>query len=132
MYGECNCGTVSFELNREVSDIYICHCSICRKATGSSGIAVSIISKNKFHWLKGKNNISSWSKPGHDWETNFCSTCGSPLPGENDSENMFIPVSLLTTGNNKLKVAHHIYVGSKAGWEEIGDSGKQHIAGYNE
>lgn len=125
--GECNCGAVSFEISAPLTDVYICHCSICRRSTGSAGIAVSVISKDKFKWTKGEENISTWSKPNHDWETSFCMTCGSPLPGENDKKRMYVPVSLLTTGTENLKVAHHIFVGSKANWEEIGDSGKQHI-----
>jgi len=34
------------------------------------------------------------------------------------------------SGAERLKVAHHIYVGSKANWEEIGDSGKQHFGAF--
>jgi len=130
--GKCNCEAISFEISVAISDVYICHCSICRRSTGGVGMAVGIVSKKEFNWIKGKGNISIWSKPNHDWQANFCVTCGSPVPGENDEKNMYIPVSLLTTGADALKVAHHLYVGSKANWEEIGDSGKQHIEGYSE
>ncbi len=130
--GECNCGTVSFEIKVAMSDVYICHCSICRRSTGGSGIAVGIVSKDDFNWVRGKESIRVWSKSNHDWQTSFCLTCGSPVPGENDDRNMYVPVSLLTTGASDLKVAHHLFVGSKASWEEIGDSGKQHIEGYSE
>jgi len=34
--GECNCGVVSFKIDSILSDVYICHCSICRKSTGGS------------------------------------------------------------------------------------------------
>ncbi|TQV72736.1 GFA family protein [Exilibacterium tricleocarpae] len=132
MRGECNCGAVSFEISATISDVYICHCSICRRSTGSAGIAVGIVSKDEFKWVTGKDNIGLWSKPGHDWQTSFCVTCGSPLPGKNDDKTIYVPVSLLTTGVSELKVAHHLFVGSKADWEEIGDTGKQHIEGYSE
>ncbi|WP_456297716.1 GFA family protein [Gilvimarinus agarilyticus] len=28
--GKCNCGAVSFEIDRALSDIFVCHCSICQ------------------------------------------------------------------------------------------------------
>jgi len=128
--GECNCGAVSFEISAEMADIYICHCSICRRSTGSSGIAVGIAGKDQFCWTSGEMNIGRWSKPGHDWSTSFCITCGSTLPGDNDESRMYVPIGLLTTGTGDLKVVHHLFVDSKADWDVIGDSGKQHKAGY--
>jgi hypothetical protein len=39
---------------------------------------------------------------------------------------MYIPVGLITKGGESLRVTHHIWVESKAVWDEIGGSGKQH------
>ena len=128
--GECNCGAVAFKAEASILDVYICHCSICRKSTGSSGIAVAIVENDQFDWLKGQEYITRWQKPGHDWHTYFCAICGSSLPGPNDSQRMYLPVGSLTTGHENLRVAHHIYVGSKASWDEIGDSGKQHKGAF--
>jgi len=130
--GNCNCGAVSFEIRGEVTDVYICHCSICRRSTGSTGVAVAIVSKKDFKWSKGKNKSRVWSKPQHDWKTRFCVVCGSSVPGENDKQHMYVPVGLLSTDTSALKVVHHLYVGSKASWEDIGDSGKQHIESFIE
>lgn len=38
-HGQCNCGAVSFTVTTELSDVIVCHCSFCRRATGSNGIA---------------------------------------------------------------------------------------------
>ena len=128
--GECNCGAVSFETSSSVEQVFICHCSICRRSTGGAGIAVTIVEKDSFNWLSGKALINTWHKPNHDWQTSFCTVCGSSLPGKNDKERIYIPVSLLNCGTENLKVAHHLYVGSKAAWEVIGDEGKQHLGAY--
>lgn len=128
--GECNCGAVAYEVETGLSDIFICHCSICRRSTGSGRIAVAIVDNDNFVWSRGGEEISYWSKPGHEWHTSFCKICGSSLPGINDETRMYIPVGTLTSGHENLKVVHHIYVNSKAAWEEIGDSGKQHPNGY--
>lgn len=128
--GECNCGSVAFEVQTTVSDVYICHCSICRRSTGGCGVAVAIADIDDFEWTRGADQITRWSKPGHDWHNYFCKICGSSLPGENDSERMYLPVGTLTSGHGDLTVAHHIYVKSKASWERIGDSGEQHPEGF--
>ena len=124
--GQCNCGAVSFSIDATMSDVYVCHCSLCRRSTGSAGIAVGVVAKETFRWLTGEEQIKTWRKPNHDWQTSFCRCCGSPLPGTNDDQRMYVPVSLLTTGTENLRVAHHMFVGSKAEWEEIGDDGQQH------
>ena len=124
--GECNCGEVSFTLSCSPQDVIICHCSICRRFTGNNGIAVVVVDKTQFNWTKGLSNITVWTKPGHDWQSNFCKTCGSSVPGENDDSRMFVPAGALTTNIEDLKVTHHIWTGSKASWDEIADGGKQH------
>lgn len=124
--GECNCGAVAFEVSVDLSDVYVCHCSICRRATGSNGIAVIVIDNGAFRWLRGEDQIATWKKPNADWQTWFCRVCGSPLPGANDESRTFVPAGLISNGGEDLRVAHHIWAGSKAVWDEIGDSGKQH------
>jgi hypothetical protein len=124
--GECNCGAVAFEIDAELSDVFVCHCSICRRATGSNGIAVVVIDNGAFRWLRGEDQIATWKKPDADWQTWFCSICGSPLPGANDESRMFVPAGLITEGGDALRVVHHVWVDSKAAWDEIGDSGRQH------
>ena len=128
--GNCNCGAVAFEINADVSDVYYCHCSICRRATGTNGIAVLVVNNEAFCWLRGEDQVASWKKPDADWEMWFCKTCGSPLPGTNDETRMFVPAGLITEGGEKLAVAHHIYVDSKAPWVVIGDAGKVHPEGF--
>ncbi len=128
--GQCNCGAVAFEIDASLSDVFVCHCSICWKYTGSNGIAVVLSDKAVFRWLRGEDQIAHWKKPDADWESWFCRICGSPLPGPNDEARMFVPAGLLTGGDEALRVAHHIWVGSKAGWDEIGDAGKRHAEAF--
>jgi hypothetical protein len=129
--GACNCGAVAFEVNADLSGIFVCHCSICRRFTGSNGIAVVVVDNNAFRWVRGEEHVGTWNKPNADWQAWFCRTCGSALPGANDKERMFIPAGLLSAGGEGLKVIHHLWVGSKACWDEIGDSGQQHPEAFS-
>ena len=124
--GKCNCGEVAFSINYEPKNVIMCHCSICRRFTGTSGIAVVVVDKSQFTWTKGHSNVTVWDKPDHDWQANFCKTCGSSVPGENDESRMFIPAGMLNSEIEGLTVTHHIWTESKACWDEIADSGKQH------
>jgi hypothetical protein len=128
--GECNCGAVKFEIDAELTDVYVCHCSICRRATGSNGIAVVIVPNEMLRWAQGEDHIATWSKPDSDWQTWFCRVCGSPVPGRNQATTMYVPAGTITEGGEALRVVHHVWVGSKAVWDEIGDAGKQHAEGF--
>lgn len=129
-HGECNCGAIRFNISAELSDVIVCHCSICRRATGSNGIAVIIVDNDSFEWTGGQELITSWRKPDSDWQMWFCRRCGSPVPGVNDDSRMFVPAGLINDGGQSLQVTHHIWVSSKAEWDEIGDSGRRHTEDF--
>ena len=126
--GQCNCGAIGFEISTDVSDVVICHCSICRRSTGSNGIAVVVVGNDDFRWTHGEDLIATWKKPDADWQTWFCRNCGSPLPGVNDEARMFVPAGLLD--GEHMAVKHHIFVDSKAPWDEIGDAGRLHRGAF--
>lgn len=127
MRAACNCGAVVFEVSGAIGPIYMCHCSICRRYTGVNGIAVIVVANDAFRWVAGEELIGTWDKPQADWQSHFCTRCGSALPGSNDPERMFVPAGLIPDAQAaRLDVAHHIWTHSKAGWDVIGDDGKQH------
>ena len=128
--GSCNCGAVKFEVTQALDSVFVCHCSICRKSTGSGGIAVTVVPEKALNITQGQAHITQWRKPGHDWLTNFCDCCGSPLPGENDAQHQYIPVGVLDSGAEQLQVKHHLFTDSKAPWEHIGGPGKIHPEQY--
>ncbi len=70
--GECNCGAINFKIYADLADVIVCHCSICRRATGSNGIAVIVVKNESFEWTSGQEFIAAWKKPDADWETFFC------------------------------------------------------------
>jgi hypothetical protein len=128
--GGCNCGAVTFEADTEIDYLYACHCSLCRKWSGAQGVVVAVVPNAAFRWVKGGDLVRSWSHPDRDWHSAFCPKCGSALPGRNDETTLFIPAGTLTQGAEKARIADHIWVGSKASWDEIGGEGRQHDEAY--
>ena len=129
MTGRCNCGAVRFALHGEVQGVFVCHCSLCRRTAGSNGMAVVVVPNERFAWTAGEDQVRGWKMPDRDWEAWFCATCGSTLPGANDPERMFVPAGLLDDADH-LRVTHHIFVDSRAPWDEIGGDAVQHPGGF--
>ena len=126
MKGACFCRAIRFTVLANPTKIYQCHCSECRKTTGSSANAGFIIDAAQLEWNQGKENISTYqSRSGYT--VNFCPTCGSPVPNPTTLKNkMWVPAGLLEEGEDQLVVKHHLYVGSKASWDNILDDAQQH------
>lgn len=129
--GSCLCGTVQFEIHGKYSPAGQCHCSRCRKVSGTDGNAVFLASNKALRWLSGEDNASHYVIPGtKGWTSCFCQTCGSPLPHP-DSRNKiyFVPAGLMDDDPGFRGYAEHIFVGSKALWVRICDDAPQYEEG---
>lgn len=114
--GSCLCGEVSFELSGELPPIYQCHCSLCRKVSGSSSNSALIVKSSSFKWRSGEHQIRSFSMSS-GFKSEFCCRCGSPVPNiASDGESYWVPAGLLSEPVD-TKVAAHVYVGSHASWD---------------
>jgi hypothetical protein len=122
MRGSCLCGKVKFEIEGELQAIYQCHCSLCRKEGGSSSNSSTIIDAAKIRWAGGQEYISSYVRQT-GFRSDFCSSCGSPVPHPLRSTSYYwVPVGLLD-GNIHCEVVAHLFVGSKALWDTIPANG---------
>jgi hypothetical protein len=112
---------VRYEIEGKISPIWLCHCSKCRRSTGSAFHSSAICRPEQFRWLAGEEGIREYEdSPGY--RTRFCGRCGSPVPSAlNDRGVIFLHAGGLD-GDVGRKVVHHIFVGSKAPWFEISDA----------
>lgn len=125
MRGKCLCGEVEFAVSGTLPNLYQCHCSLCRKATGSSANAALIVPSENFQWVGGQGRITSYVK-NTGYRSDFCSKCGSPLPNPlGGRAEYWIPAGLLEDNAN-LEIAAHLHVGSKASWDAVASSGVQY------
>ena len=123
--GRCMCGGVRFEIDGNIGPIIYCHCSTCRRASGSAFATNATVRTEIFRIVSGKELISEYSAlPGT--HRGFCSRCGSPIYNRNDQHPEFrrLRLGLLETDPGHGSVGH-IYVGSKAPWFPITDSLEQ-------
>jgi hypothetical protein len=117
--GSCLCGGIQFEV-MEVALIALCHCSMCRKATGAAFEPVAVVSSKDFKLTKGRDLIQVYeSSPGT--RRAFCRVCGSRAPSESGDGKRYVVHAGLLDDDPGVKPALHMFVGSKAPWWEIID-----------
>src|SRR5262245_12592747 len=115
--GSCLCGGIRFEITGLHSKIGFCHCSKCRKCSGTGAAAAIKVGFDGLRWEAGEELLTAG--PKHS----FCRVCGSPMPDLNPRKTVYdVPVGCLDD-NPTLLVGDHIFVGSKASWDVIGSDG---------
>jgi hypothetical protein len=125
--GSCLCGGVTFEVDGPIVGIGQCHCSLCRKVSGTASNAVFIVGNRRFRWTQGESSKRRYVLR-NDWGPTRCTTCGSPLPESHDGKRYWVPAGLMDAPLNTT-VQMHIHVASKADWETIHDDAPRHASG---
>ena len=60
---------------------YVCHCSRCRKITGSSNGVNLFAQSGAVRWLSGKADVTEFALPDASYfNAAFCRLCGSHVP----------------------------------------------------
>ncbi|WP_404340118.1 GFA family protein [Pseudoalteromonas mariniglutinosa] len=119
--GQCLCGTVKITLSGSIDSIIHCHCSLCRKNSGTAYATNGFISANKFQIVAGENALSCFQfKP--DRNRYFCSVCGSPVYSENKEDPLRLRIRLgIIDSVIKERPISHNFVSSKASWDTFAE-----------
>lgn len=124
--GKCLCGAVQYQ----VADAFVyalnCHCSNCRRATGSAFKPFAGIARDKFLVMAGDQQLLIYGdQQAHD---GHCRHCGSLLYSV-VRDGTFVHVTLGTLLDAPtIRPSAHIFVASKAPWFDITDSLPQYAA----
>ena len=120
--GSCLCGAVKYEVTGEPKRFYHCHCSRCRKTTGTGHASNMFFQPAALTWLSGQEQVRVFKAPEAKRFTNsFCTTCGSRLPRQaKDSDVVLIPAGSLDD-EAPIKPQARIFSGSRASWSCVDD-----------
>jgi hypothetical protein len=121
--GSCFCGAVRYEVRGEIGPAYYCHCSRCRKISGSAFSANAVVRSSEFVVVQGHDWLKAITS---DTGVNriFCSNCGSSIL-VSQGDQMRLRLGTLDTPLAEGPKMH-IYVASKVDWFEIHDDLPQH------
>lgn len=117
--GTCLCKAVSIEIKGPISQIIHCHCSLCRKNSGTAFATNGFVNTRDFTLTKGKDNLTEFNfKLGR--ARFFCKTCGSPIYSANaeDESRLRIRLGLIDSDITEQVISHN-FVTSKANWEQL-------------
>jgi hypothetical protein len=117
--GKCFCGAVQYAVADEFLYAMNCHCSNCRRTTGSAFKPFAGIERGKLDVIAGKDNLLIYGEEnGHDAH---CRSCGSLLYSVVRA-GAYVHVAMGTLIDAPgIRPDKHIFVGSKAPWFTITD-----------
>lgn len=128
--GGCLCGGVRFRIKGKLGPAGFCHCTECRKASGSAFAANAPARTRYFELLSGEELLREYlSSPGKFRA--FCSRCGSPIFSRSISEPDIRRIRLGTLDSDpERRPLVHVWVSEQAPWYEIRDDLPRHPRGY--
>lgn len=118
----CLCGAATYEMDLPAERLVNCHCSRCRKATGTAHASNLVVRKDAFRWIVGAENVRRYDLPSaRSFATCCCEKCGSPLPHHTRSgREVIVPAGSLDSDPQSTPELH-ICWSSRAAWHEHGD-----------
>jgi hypothetical protein len=118
--GMCRCGAIHYAVADEFRYAVNCHCSDCRRATGSAFKAFAGIERDKLSLTQGKADILIFGDKNANHDVH-CKVCGSFLYSA-IRNGTFVHVTLGTLVDDPtIRPTAHIFVGDKAPWFMITD-----------
>jgi predicted N-acetyltransferase YhbS len=120
--GRCLCAAVRFEITGRLGPAIYCHCSQCRRASGSAFAANASVRARYLRFASGRDAIREFESTPGKFRA-FCSRCGSPVYSRlaSDPETFRIRLGTLD-GDPGRRPLSHFWVGSKAAWHAITDA----------
>ena len=115
--GSCLCGQVRFQITPPLKTFQYCHCSRCRKASGSAHVSNIFVPVEGFEWLEGAEHARRWEMPEAQYFcTSFCTRCGSNLPWVTRNGKMVVVPAGALNDDPEIRPTRSVFFGSRAPW----------------
>ncbi len=127
--GSCLCGEVTYEIKGPFKIFQYCHCSRCRKFTGSAHASNLFVPPEQFTWTKGEEMVGRYEHPDAKYFAScFCKRCGSSLPwAVKGGKNIVVTAGTLDDIPD-ISPMWNIFWKSRAAWYE----GTEHLPKHDE
>ena len=115
--GSCLCGASRYQITGPILNFQYCHCSRCRKLTGSAHAANLFTRPDDLQWLAGQDSLGSFllaAEPA--FPTAFCKNCGSTMPSMSSTGKYWVvPAGSLDTDPG-ARPERSIFWANRAPW----------------
>jgi|GEM_PF-264309 len=126
--GGCLCGSITYYAGPLTGPFELCHCSRCRRTSGSAFVAGICVGDVIF--IQGADLVQSFTLPVSQqpppYRSVFCRQCGSPVPDPAETGPREIAAGSLQP--QPVPADRHIYVEFTPPWAPIADSIPQYTA----
>ena len=112
--GSCLCGAVRFRITGAFERFYLCHCSHCRKDTGSAH-AQPLFVHGQDRMAVRTGPSEHLQAPANAAQEVFCAICGSALPISSPTM-LVVPAGSLDT-QSSITPDGNIFTASRAAWD---------------
>lgn len=113
-HGGCQCGSVRYEVSGRPLELYVCHCTECRRQSSSAfGISV-MVPRAALRLVRGTPRF--WSRStatGGRLDCAFCPACGSRLWHEEPAQHVISVKGGSLDDPPDLSDARHIWTASR-------------------
>ena len=121
--GGCMCGGVRFTVEPPLGPASYCHCSRCRRRTGTAASAQVRIDGARLTVTEGEGLVEAY-RPDRGFEKLFCSRCGSALFSRNPEDGSRMSIRLGAFDDDPgVRPEWRQFVAYAAPWEPIPDDG---------
>jgi len=119
--GGCLCGAVRYEVRGPFHRAGYCHCSRCRRHSGTAVCTQGRVRRQDFHLLSGADQVRAYRPDGGSVKA-FCVVCGSSLFGGSWPDGPEVSIRLGSVdGDPGIRPQVHTFVASRAPWDTILD-----------
>ncbi len=119
--GRCLCGRVRFEIRGEIGAFAYCHCTSCRRASGTAFAANGPVREADLEWLSGRDEIGEYESSSGKFRA-FCRGCGSPIYARQAGAPGWFSIRLgLIDDDLANRATAHFNVSEKAAWYSVTD-----------
>jgi hypothetical protein len=117
------CGAVRFEMTPPLGLALYCHCTRCRRRTGTAASVQVRVDGDRLRVTEGEHLVRAFA-PERGFEKLFCGECGSSLFSRNpgDAREMSIRLGAFD-GDPGVRPSWRQFVAYAAPWEPIPDDG---------
>lgn len=124
--GSCLCGKVAFSVSGPFEAFHWCHCSRCRKDSGSAHASNIFAGRDSVEWMRGEELVKRFElAEAKRFSKAFCTNCGSPVPYLTRNGAVFIVPAGTLNDDPGISPDDNIHWKSRAPWYEAGVRAKR-------
>jgi len=116
--GSCLCGKVALSIQKFERPFIACHCTQCRKQTGTYVTAGGVLDADLT--IQGEEHLT-WYEASDFAKRGFCRHCGSLLLWKKKSTSYTSVMAGCIDGKTETPLMQHIFVDDQGDYYEIND-----------